>query len=67
MAVALSPCTVPGAPVPSFDLPHGEMEIGVGIHGERGVDRAPVAPPQRIVAALLARILRRRRCGPGMR
>lgn len=57
MAVALSPCTVPGAPVPSFDLPTGEMEIGVGIHGERGVDRAPVAPAAEIVAALLARIL----------
>ncbi|MCV7085101.1 dihydroxyacetone kinase subunit DhaK, partial [Mycolicibacter hiberniae] len=57
MAVALAPCTVPGSAVPSFDLPAGEMEIGIGIHGERGVDRAPVAAASDIVAALLARIL----------
>ncbi|OHU21041.1 dihydroxyacetone kinase [Mycobacteroides franklinii] len=57
MAVALAPCTVPGASVPSFDLPAGQMEIGIGIHGERGVDRAPVAAASDIVAALLARIL----------
>lgn len=57
MAVALAPCTVPGSAVPSFDLPDGEMEIGIGIHGERGVDRAPVATASEIVAALLPRIL----------
>lgn len=57
MAVALAPGTVPGSPVPSFDLPAGQMEIGIGIHGERGVGRAPVARAAEIVAALLARIL----------
>ncbi len=39
MAVALRPCTLPGADEPSFDLPAGQMELGIGIHGERGTER----------------------------
>jgi dihydroxyacetone kinase len=32
--IALSSCTPPGAAGPLFDLPDGEMEVGIGIHGE---------------------------------
>src|SRR5687767_9519257 len=32
--VALSSCTPPAAGKPIFDLPDGEMEVGIGIHGE---------------------------------
>src|SRR5579871_867310 len=39
MGVALAPCTLPAAGVPTFDLPDGQMEIGMGIHGEPGVRR----------------------------
>lgn len=52
MAVALRPCTVPGSSEPSFDLPDGEIELGIGIHGERGTTRVPTMPAQEIVAAL---------------
>ncbi|WP_415972482.1 dihydroxyacetone kinase subunit DhaL [Rhodococcus sp. 077-4] len=52
MAVALHPPTLPGASEPSFDLPSGEMEFGIGIHGERGTDRVPGLPAQEIVAKL---------------
>jgi phosphoenolpyruvate---glycerone phosphotransferase subunit DhaK len=41
MGVALAPCTVPAAGQPTFELPEGEMEIGMGIHGEPGVRRGP--------------------------
>jgi dihydroxyacetone kinase-like protein len=34
--IALSSCTPPAAGKPIFDLPVGEMEVGVGIHGEPG-------------------------------
>jgi dihydroxyacetone kinase-like protein len=34
--VALSSCTPPAAGKPIFDLPAGEIEIGIGIHGEPG-------------------------------
>ncbi|GAB49076.1 dihydroxyacetone kinase subunit DhaK [Mobilicoccus pelagius] len=36
MGVALTSCTVPAAGHPTFDLPEGRMEVGVGIHGEPG-------------------------------
>ena len=38
--VALSSCTPPAAGKPIFDLPEGEMEVGIGIHGEPGRARA---------------------------
>jgi dihydroxyacetone kinase-like protein len=43
LGVALSSCTPPAAGQPIFDLPEGEMEVGIGIHGEPGRRRAPLA------------------------
>jgi dihydroxyacetone kinase-like protein len=40
--IALSSCTPPAAGKPIFDLPEGEVEIGVGIHGEPGRRREPL-------------------------
>ncbi len=57
MGVALGACTVPAAGRPGFDLPEGEMELGLGIHGEAGVARVPLAPARDIAATLLDRIL----------
>ncbi|GAA0584379.1 dihydroxyacetone kinase subunit DhaK [Streptomyces crystallinus] len=37
--VALSACTTPAKGGPTFDLPPGELELGVGIHGEPGRER----------------------------
>ncbi|MEN9935315.1 MAG: dihydroxyacetone kinase subunit DhaK [Chloroflexota bacterium] len=42
MGVALTSCTVPERGVPTFDLGPGEIELGVGIHGEPGRRRATV-------------------------
>ena len=36
MGVALTSCTVPAVGRPTFDIGEGEMEMGVGIHGEPG-------------------------------
>ncbi|MGH3687118.1 MAG: dihydroxyacetone kinase subunit DhaK [Pseudonocardiaceae bacterium] len=41
LAVALSGATHPGSARPSFELPDDEVELGVGIHGERAATRAP--------------------------
>jgi dihydroxyacetone kinase-like protein len=57
MGVALSPCTIPAAGVPTFSLPEGEMEIGMGIHGEPGVRRGPLEPADRIADELVDTIL----------
>ena len=57
MGVALSPCTIPAAGVPTFDLPIGQMEIGMGIHGEPGVRRGPLETANEIADELMRSIL----------
>jgi dihydroxyacetone kinase-like protein len=52
MGVALSPCTVPAAGVPTFTIGEDEMEIGMGIHGEAGVRRGKLEPADRIAEQL---------------
>lgn len=41
LGIALGACTVPAAGKPSFTLAENEMEFGVGIHGEPGIERRP--------------------------
>jgi dihydroxyacetone kinase-like protein len=53
MGVALTSCTVPAAGRPTFDLPDDMMELGVGIHGEPGRERVPMAPASEIAQMLL--------------
>jgi dihydroxyacetone kinase len=57
MGVALSPCTIPAAGKPTFELPDGQMEIGMGIHGEPGVRRGSLEPADRIADELVDAIL----------
>ncbi len=57
MGVSLSPCIVPAAGKPSFELGENEMEVGLGIHGEPGTHRAPLASAHDVVAHLLGKIL----------
>jgi dihydroxyacetone kinase len=40
--VAFSGCTLPGAPEPLFSVPEGRMAVGLGIHGEPGIDETGV-------------------------
>jgi phosphoenolpyruvate---glycerone phosphotransferase subunit DhaK len=56
MGVALSPCIVPAAGEPTFTLAAGEMEIGMGIHGEPGVRRGPLEPAGQIADQLVHQI-----------
>jgi dihydroxyacetone kinase-like protein len=56
MGVALTSCTVPALGKPTFEIADDEMEMGVGIHGERGRERAPLATASEIVEQLAATI-----------
>jgi dihydroxyacetone kinase len=56
MGVALSPVTLPANGKPTFELPVGEMEIGMGIHGEPGISRTALANADDITAELVAKI-----------
>lgn len=53
MGVGLSPTILPAAGKPTFELADGEMEIGIGIHGERGVRRGALEPADAIADDLL--------------
>ncbi|MDX6357506.1 MAG: phosphoenolpyruvate---glycerone phosphotransferase subunit DhaK, partial [Nocardioidaceae bacterium] len=57
MGVALTSCTVPAAGKPTFELGEDEMELGVGIHGEPGRKRVPLAPAKEIAEMLVEPIL----------
>jgi dihydroxyacetone kinase len=67
IGVGLSPTILPEAGRPTFELPEGEMEIGIGIHGEPGVSRRPMAGADDIADALLDGILAELQTGPGHR
>ncbi|MFE3227495.1 dihydroxyacetone kinase subunit DhaK [Nocardia sp. NPDC059228] len=57
MGMALTSCTVPAVGHPTFELGEYEMEIGIGIHGEPGRVRAPLAPARDVAQLLLEPIL----------
>ena len=57
MGMALTSCTVPAAGKPTFQLGEDEMELGIGIHGEPGRRRVPLASAQEIAEQLLDPIL----------
>ena len=57
MGVALSPCTIPAAGVPTFEIGDDEMEIGMGIHGEKGIERGKLKTANEITDYLMERII----------
>ncbi len=57
IGVALTSCTVPTAGKPTFELPEDQLELGVGIHGEPGRERVPLAPAAEIARMLVEPIL----------
>ncbi len=57
MGLALTSCTVPAVGHPTFELGEDEMELGVGIHGEPGRERVPLAPARDIAAMLVEPVL----------
>ncbi len=65
--VGLSPTILPEAGVPTFVLADGEMEIGIGIHGEPGRRRGPLLTADEITDGLVEPILHDRRIVAGDR
>ncbi len=57
MGMALTPCTVPAAGKPGFELGENEIEIGMGIHGEPGIEKTQIQPADEIAQILLEKIL----------
>jgi dihydroxyacetone kinase-like protein len=57
MGMALTSCTVPAAGKPTFDLGEGDIEMGVGIHGEPGRKRMPLQSAKDLTAHMTDAIL----------
>lgn len=57
IGLALSGCEIPGAGRPSFEIAEGEMEMGLGIHGEPGLWRDRLKPADQLVDEMLERLL----------
>ena len=57
MGVALSPCIVPQVGKPTFSIKDDEIEIGMGIHGEPGIEVRPMMGADAIASLLLSKIL----------
>ena len=56
MGIALGSCTVPAVGHPGFELGEGEIEYGLGIHGEPGVRRGAMASAEALVDTMLQAI-----------
>jgi len=67
MGVALTPCAVPQTGMPSFVLADDEMEIGLGIHGEPGVERGKLKTANEVADELVRRIVEDMPLGAGDR
>ncbi|GAA3940972.1 dihydroxyacetone kinase subunit DhaK [Streptomyces gulbargensis] len=55
--VALGACTTPAKGSPTFDLPPGELELGVGIHGEPGRERRAMMTAREIADVAVEAVL----------
>lgn len=57
MGVGLSPCIIPEVGKPTFEMNDGEMEIGIGIHGEAGIGKGKLQTADKIVEKIMESIL----------
>jgi dihydroxyacetone kinase-like protein len=57
MGVGLSPCTIPEVGHPNFSIPEGKMEIGIGHHGEPGIEVVDLEPAAKVAERMCNVIL----------
>ena len=55
--VAFGGCTLPGADKPLFEVAHGQVALGLGIHGEPGIEDRALMPAAALAALLVRRLL----------
>lgn len=57
VGIGLSPCTIPSAGKPNFEIKEGTMEVGIGHHGEAGIKVEPLKSADEMAAMCLDIIL----------
>ena len=55
--VAFTGCTLPGAENPLFTVPEGRMAVGMGIHGEPGIDETGIPTADELAELLVGKLL----------
>ncbi|MFC9352508.1 dihydroxyacetone kinase family protein [Arthrobacter sp. NPDC057013] len=55
--VAFTGCTLPGAENPLFTVPEGRMAVGMGIHGEPGIDETDIPTADELAELLVGKLL----------
>jgi dihydroxyacetone kinase-like protein len=58
MGVALSPCTIPAVGKPNFIIADDEMELGMGIHGEPGIERSKLKSADEVAAIMADKVIK---------
>ncbi len=58
--VAFKGCTLPGAPAPLFTVPHGQIALGLGIHGEPGIKEEAIVSAKDLARLLTDKLLAER-------
>lgn len=67
LGVAFGGCTMPGAQAPLFIVPDGQMGVGLGIHGEPGIEDAPLPTASQLAARLVQGVLAEKPAASGDR
>ncbi|HTW29475.1 MAG TPA: dihydroxyacetone kinase subunit DhaK [Acetobacteraceae bacterium] len=67
MGVALEPCSLPATRTPNFNLGPDEIELGIGIHGEPGVEKGPMRAADAVADEILDRVMAELHTPPGSR
>ena len=57
MGVALTPCTIPAAGKPTFTIGDDEMEFGMGIHGEPGIERTKLRSADEVTEIIAKKVI----------
>ncbi len=57
MGVGLSPCIIPAVGKPNFTLRENEMEVGIGHHGEPGIEKMDIKSADEVAQMMMDIIL----------
>ncbi len=57
LGVALTPCTIPAVGKPNFEIADDEMEVGMGIHGEKGIERTKLKKADEVATVMAERVI----------
>ena len=58
IGIALSPCTIPAVGKPNFIIAEDEMELGMGIHGEPGIERTKLKSADEIAMIMADKVIK---------